>query len=161
METNPSTEGESAFEISVCKETDADDVDPLQLTRAIEFTLTEHGRDCCSVSIALVDDAAMSKLHDEFMGDASPTDVLTFDLADNPGDPVEGHIVISVDTAERESRRRNLPRAAEVLLYAVHGTLHLLGYDDHDEHHAQAMHAQEDRILGALGIGPVYGVEPS
>ena len=69
----------------------------------------------------------------------------------------EGEIVIGYETALREGTARQHPVGHEVLLYAVHGLLHLLGYDDHDEADAQAMHACEDEMLAELGIGPVYG----
>lgn len=46
--------------------------------------------------------------------------------------------------------------AAELALYVVHGLLHLSGYDDHDPSAARIMHAREDALLVALGLGPVY-----
>ena len=45
----------------------------------------------------------------------------------------------------------------EVALYAIHGILHLLGYDDHDDADARRMHDRENEILTRIGIGAVYG----
>ncbi len=69
---------------------------------------------------------------------------------------VEGEIVVSADTAAREARGRGHSFEAELALYAVHGTLHLLGYDDDNEQAAARMHELEDEILGAIGVGAVY-----
>ena len=93
-----------------------------------------------------------------------PTDVLSFDLrdgdadrdGDSSGKAVDGEIVVSVDTAAREALRRGHSLDAEVALYAVHGTLHLLGYSDREERDAARMHEVEDEILTASGMGAVY-----
>ncbi len=73
---------------------------------------------------------------------------------------IEGEIVISLDTASREADRRKHSLEAELALYAVHGTLHLLGYDDQDEEKAARMHAVEDEVLVSVGLGRVYGTRP-
>ena len=107
----------------------------------------------------------MAELNDRHLMHDGPTDVLTFDLQDSDeiktgdlDDPtsIEGEIVVSVETAAREAARRGHDSDAEAALYVVHGTLHLLGYDDADEEDAAAMHAVEDDILTAVGVGPVY-----
>ncbi len=61
--------------------------------------------------------------------------------------------------AHREARRRHHSTDAELMLYAVHGTLHLLGYEDSQPESAQQMHRTEDAILSELGVGPVYSAE--
>jgi probable rRNA maturation factor len=145
------------------------DFDCERIVHAVRAALRAHHCPCGRLSVALVDDVAMTDLHDRFMGIAEPTDVLTFDLRDGdfhhdgsaPEGGVDGEIVISVDTAARESAQRGRPVVDEVLLYAIHGTLHLLGYDDHDEADFERMHAHEDQLLTELGVGPVYGAPPN
>lgn len=73
---------------------------------------------------------------------------------------IEGEIVISLDAAAREADSRKHSLEAELSLYAVHGTLHLLGYDDQDEQKAARMHAVEDEVLASVGLGRVYGTRP-
>ena len=90
------------------------------------------------------------------------TDVLTFDLAEQSQAGadrrhLEGEIVVSADTATRRAEERAHPVAAELALYVVHGTLHLLGMDDTTEQEAAKMHEMEDEILAAIGVGRVYG----
>lgn len=69
---------------------------------------------------------------------------------------VDAEIVMSLDTALRQAHRRGHGISAELALYAVHATLHLLGYDDNNEESAAEMHELEDDILTELGIGPIY-----
>ncbi len=71
----------------------------------------------------------------------------------------DGELVLSIDTAAREARRRDHSTQAELMLYAVHGTLHLLGYEDSQPESAEQMHRTEDAILSELGVGPVYSAE--
>ncbi len=118
-----------------------------------------------TVSIAVVDDGAMAALHEAHMGVAGPTDVLTFDLRD-PTDsdaPVDVDVAVNLDEATRRARERGHDAALELLLYAVHGLLHVTGHDDHDPAAAARMHQREDALLVAIGLPPVYGgdVRPS
>lgn len=143
------------YQISVTRQVEGDDDDE-PLRRAVEAALRHHGVSQAAVSVAVVDDASIARLHGAYLHQPTPTDVLTFDLRDAHSDPVEGEIVISAETADREARRRGHRPSAELMLYAVHGTLHLLGYDDHRPDEAARMHAVEDAILSGLGVGPVY-----
>lgn len=104
-----------------------------------------------ALSIAIVHDEQMSELHERYMGDDSPTDVLTFDLRDDRRSPeIEGEIVVSADTARREAARRKLGADQELLRYVVHGVLHLLGMNDHTAAGRQQMRRAETRILNRL-----------
>lgn len=131
--------------------------------RLARETLRRHQVPSAEIVVALVSDAAIADLHKQYLGCDGPTDVLTFDLGDSEGRtgsgrrPVVGEIVISVDTAAGEARRRGHSLTAELALYLVHGTLHLLGYDDAASSDARTMHAMEDDILADAGFGRVYG----
>jgi len=106
------------------------------LRRAVDETLRAEGRAprTVEVSIALVDDAAITALNSQYRGQPGPTDVLAFAQDDTPAAPgvpvLLGDIVIALDTAAAQaaSHRRTLDE--EVCWLAIHGTLHLLGYDD-------------------------------
>ncbi|HWE97119.1 MAG TPA: rRNA maturation RNase YbeY [Tepidisphaeraceae bacterium] len=109
------------------------------------------------LSLALVGDAHMSKLHQQFMNIAGPTDVLTFPLEfDDRGREIAGEVVICVDEAARQAKRRGTPVERELLLYALHGMLHLSGFDDRTDPDFRRMHRTEDQILVRLGLGPVF-----
>ncbi len=110
-----------------------------------------------AVSLAIVDGETMSALHEQFMNEAGPTDVLTFEIAhDEAGRVTEGEIVVCLPVAQGQARERGHAVEHELLLYAIHGLLHLSGFDDRDEESYRRMHAREDEILAELGIGPVF-----
>lgn len=90
------------------------------------------------ISFVLVSDTRIAALHDEFMCDPTPTDVITFH---------HGEIVISAETARREARRRALPLPEELARYAVHGLLHLAGWSDTGPGEAADMRAVQEKIL--------------
>lgn len=106
------------------------------LRQAIKETLTVEGvRDrAVEVSIALVDDSTMQGLNAQYRGKDRPTDVLSFAQAEGMPMPgtlrLLGDVVISVDTARRQAETEGRTLDAEVSQLAIHGVLHLLGYDD-------------------------------
>ncbi len=131
------------------------------IRRAVELALQRHRCPQARLQIALVDDAAIAKLNQQYLGHAGPTDVLSFDLAEPGVNGVEGQLVVSVETARREAQRRNHAVEAEVLLYCLHGTLHLLGFDDASADGAREMHRLEDELLSEMGVGAVNGATPT
>lgn len=144
-----------------------DDLGPEQIARwsplqetfiaNLASVLCQLGVSQGQLSIAWVNDQVMARLHQEFSGVEGTTDVLTFDLRDDDdAAALDGEIICCVDEAVRQAALRRHSPEQELLLYAVHGLLHLLGEDDHDEDDARQMHAREDELLGRLGIGPVY-----
>lgn len=109
------------------------------------------------LSVALVGDRRMSALHEQFLGIAGPTDVLTFPLeVDGRGRPLSGEVVVCVPEARRRAKEQAVAVERELLLYALHGLLHLCGYDDRTDRAFRVMHRTEDQILTRLGVGPVY-----
>lgn len=106
------------------------------------------------VRIRVVDDAEMAGLHGRFSHDPTTTDVLTFSLGE--GACLDVDLYVCLDEAGRAAGARGHPVERELLLYIVHGVLHCLGHDDHDEAAAAAMHAREDEVLTAIGVGATY-----
>lgn len=110
-----------------------------------------------TLSVAIVGDATMSRLHEQFLGIPGPTDVLTFELETNAhGSPTVGEVVVCAPEARRQARAHGTRMEHELLLYALHGVLHLSGYDDLDPAAHRRMHLAEDRILTSLTIGAVF-----
>lgn len=136
-------------------------LDRAALAAAFAQLLPHFPRAIARVDVLLVGDEAMDAAHRRHMDIAGTTDVMSFpahDLGDSHA-PVEADLLISVDVAFREGAARGHGRDREILLYAVHGTLHACGYRDDDEREAARMHAEEDRILSAGGVGVVYATE--
>lgn len=80
------------------------------------------------LSVFLTDDRAMAQLHGRWMGEPSPTDVLSFSMEESAGNGAKilGDIAISVETA---MRRNPQDPSGEVVDYFIHGLLHLVGFD--------------------------------
>ena len=109
------------------------------------------------LSLALVGDVRMSDLHERYLGIAGPTDVLTFELdQDARGRATAGEVVICVPEARRQVRGHKIEVRNELLLYALHGMLHLSGFDDTTGPGYRKMHEMEDKVLTQLGIGAVF-----
>ncbi|MFC1671623.1 rRNA maturation RNase YbeY [Planctomycetota bacterium] len=130
----------------VDRQTDLD-VDQGVLCRVVKKVLEDAG--CTkSVSVALVDADEMKKLNRSYKGRDDLTDVLAFPMGKGK---LLGDVVVCPAKAKMEADARSCEPMSELLLYAVHGTLHLLGYDDQGEE-AEEMYAKEDEILGAFGV---------
>lgn len=112
------------------------------------------------LSVMIVTDATMARLHKQFLNIAGPTDVLTFEIErTGKGKVVSGEIVVCLGEARRQARERKIPASHELLLYVVHGMLHLSGFDDVTRAGYEKMHREEDRILTRLGIGQVFSAK--
>jgi probable rRNA maturation factor len=109
------------------------------------------------LSVALVGDAAMAKLHQQYLGIPGPTDVLTFELDyDSQGRVTAGEVVVCVPEAAQAAKANGTPLKHELLLYALHGMLHLCGFDDRTARGFERMHRAEDDLLKKIGVGPVF-----
>ncbi len=118
-----------------------------RLIGAVRRTLRAAGLSGGSVSLAVVDDPTIHELNRRFLRHDYPTDVLSFLLERSPGF-LEGEVIVSADTAQARAAEFGWTPADELLLYLVHGTLHLLGYDDHTPADRKRMRAKERECLG-------------
>ena len=91
-----------------------------------------------AVEITLVADHVIAAAHEEFMGIAGPTDVITFQ---------HGEIVVSVDTARRQAAEFGNDLERELALYIAHGLLHLHGHDDRLAREAAVMKDLQEQLL--------------
>lgn len=131
-----------------------------QVQRAIELCDIKHAQ----LNLVIVGDEEMAQLHEQYTGVAGTTDVLTFDMAEGGSPPgsnktpahLESDIILCLDEAKRQAGERGHEPRHELLLYAVHGLMHLIGEDDHDEDDYQRMHAREDALLKQMGFGPLF-----
>jgi probable rRNA maturation factor len=102
------------------------------------------------VEVRFMNDKQIAKPNWEFMQHEGATDVLSFPMGEyNPEFEAFdlGQIFLSYETAAREARARKLPEAEEIARYAVHGFLHLLGYDDQTPKQFKEMHALQEKAL--------------
>jgi probable rRNA maturation factor len=104
------------------------------------------------VSVVICDDATIHALNRQFLRHDYPTDVLSFPLGDTlpDGTTLLGEIVISMDTATRNAQRYHQSLERELVHLALHGTLHLLGYDDQTPAQRRRMRYKERTYLRYL-----------
>jgi probable rRNA maturation factor len=134
----------------------APDADRLRTETLAAITELAHPGE---VRVRLVDDETMAAAHLKYSNIPGTTDVLTFDLAEGDsasGAPLDVDILVCVDEAKRQAALRGHTPEREILLYILHGILHCLSYNDHDDAQYERMHAEEDRILTAIGVGPLF-----
>ena len=121
----------------------------------IERLATRAARRPVALSVAVLDDRRIRALNRERLGHDYPADVLSFGLEDDAAGLV-GALALGVGVARREAAARGHSAYHELLLYAVHGTLHLLGHDDHAPPARARMRRAERRWLRTLGVGAVF-----
>jgi probable rRNA maturation factor len=106
------------------------------------------------LSLVLAADPEMAELNARFRGCEGPTDVLSFSLLEGSGARFRGgllgDVVIGVEVAARQARRRGRSLDDEVARLLIHGVLHLLGYDHERDDEARLMRAQERRLWKSL-----------
>jgi probable rRNA maturation factor len=141
---------EPALRVLVANETDQF-VDTQRIEAAVQAVFAGAEYAAVSMSVAIVDDPTIHELNRQFLDHDYPTDVLSFPLEDNPA-RLEGEIVASIDTAAHCAAEAGWDAADELLLYVVHGALHLAGYSDKDDRAANEMRGREAAILGGLGV---------
>jgi probable rRNA maturation factor len=122
------------------------------------------------ISVALVDDPAIHDINRQYLGHDYPTDVISFLLECEPaeedsaigklpslrgkGKRLDGELIISTETAIQEAKNYGWSPREELVLYLIHGLLHLVGYDDLSSTEQSVMRARERAMLALFQITP-------
>jgi probable rRNA maturation factor len=148
---------------------DVDERRLVELSRFVLDRLRIHPQ--ADLSITVVDEATMTQLHEQWMDEPGPTDVLSFpmdelrpprDHEEAPQEGILGDVVLCPAVAERQARAAGHSAEHELHLLTVHGILHLLGYDHAEPAEERVMFAQQDELLAAYESGaPAPGAGPS
>lgn len=110
------------------------------------------------LAVTLVDEQAMAQLHEQWMGEPGPTDVMSFEMDElrpgsgetqrwQPQEGLLGDVVICPAVAARQAAQAGHAFEAEVQVLLVHGILHLLGFDHAQPDEQKVMFAEQDRLL--------------
>lgn len=126
------------------------DIDADLLCRAVRTVLEGEQIRSGIVSLAVVDDPTIHKLNRKYLAHDYPTDVLSFRLSD-ADTPLEAEVIVSADTASARSADFGWQMLDELLLYVIHGMLHLAGYDDKAVSDRMIMREKEEQYLRLLG----------
>ncbi len=125
------------------------EINKSKIRKVVKVVLNKEVKSA-KLSIAFVDNEEIKRLNERFLGSNEVTDVIAFPL-NNKEDILSGEIVVSVETAVEVANRKKSSVEGEIILYLVHGILHLLGYNDNNKKNATIMHEKESEILAFLG----------
>jgi probable rRNA maturation factor len=123
------------------------------LKKATEETLIHDGNGVADLTLVLTGDKKVKELNKQFRGIDLPTDVLSFPAESREkGTPYLGDVIISVPRAKEQANEAGHSLNEELMLLAVHGVLHLLGYDHSDPAGKAKMWKAQEAILRRLGV---------
>ncbi len=127
-----------------------------ELREFIEFVLKEEQLENVEFSIIFIDNPTIHKMNLEYRGVDRATDVISFALEDNKtidlGVRLLGDIYISIDKAKEQAKMYQHSLKREISFLAVHGLLHLLGYDHMTKEEEQIMFSKQEDLLQKFNI---------
>jgi probable rRNA maturation factor len=124
--------------------------------RAIGEARRETSGIDAEIAVVLTDDSEIRALNRTWRNQDKPTNVLSFPAPAGAGNAHLGDIVIAYETVAREATEQDKPVAHHLAHLAVHGYLHLVGYDHENDGEAEKMERLEAAILQRLGISDPY-----
>ena len=145
------------MEVDIFNETNVKLDDEMKLMKKV----LSHGKEKLNVedaifNVIIVDNNYIHKLNKEYRGVDRETDVISFALEDddtfNPEERILGDIYISIDKAKEQSESYGHSLERELCFLAVHGFLHLLGYDHMMEEDEKVMFSLQDEILKEMNV---------
>jgi len=123
-----------------------------QIKRAVKVILKEKNISQGELSLVFVTGERIKSFNKKFLHRNYSTDVLAFERqGKRKQGEIRGDIVISIDTARKNAQRFKTSLAYEIVLYVVHGILHLLGFDDHKPTDIKKMRREEQKLMNHLG----------
>ncbi|HMP16303.1 MAG TPA: rRNA maturation RNase YbeY [Gemmatales bacterium] len=135
--------------VSIANQQEVLELDYARIKTVARAVLAGEGLSQAKLTIACMTDEAIHALNKRFLNHDEPTDVITFPYSTQP---LHGDLAISTETAQAAACERGHAPADELLLYVIHGILHLCGYDDTTPKKQKAMRAREAHYLQELNI---------
>ncbi len=142
-------------------------VDLDRLEQRLRASIAAEGVAGAELTVVIVDDAVIRQWNRDFLGHDWATDVISFPEEESDplrhweahqlrgsGRVIAGELMVSAETALREAQLRAASVNDELLLYCVHGWLHLCGYDDLTDAERPLMRARERDVLTLFGLIP-------
>lgn len=163
-----------SFEIDISIRTDGHEIDAAALKSALQHGLRIENVASAVLSVTIVDNATIHQLNRQHLGHDYPTDVISFQLSwrsprhdDAPRTPanrsegaeIEGEIIVSAEYGREMAVRCGWKLQNELTLYAIHGMLHICGYDDLTPAEKGIMRSRELAVLSGLGMTPSWPVD--
>lgn len=137
----------TSFVITIANHTDLPFDGEVDVRACVERALTGEGIMEADVDVSFIADDVMQEANRTYLQHDYTTDVLTFPY-DDGGEGIEGEILISLAVAQQQANEYGVTLTNEVCRLAVHGVLHLCGYNDSTDEERLAMQQREDRYIG-------------
>lgn len=124
------------------------------IKRAVRNTISSEAiKRNIEIAVCLVTDKKIQEFNKKYLSENNPTDVIAFNTASGIGNAgIIADVLVSADTAVSNAGVFKTSPLHELTLYVIHGTLHVLGYDDQSVKDRLVMQAKADQILGKLKI---------
>lgn len=122
-----------------------------RLTELVAFVARSEGAAIAEVDLAVVNRDEITSLNRRYLRHTGPTDVLSFDLSDADREGICAQVIVCGDLAAAQAPEHGLTPQRELMVYVIHGLLHLMGYEDDSVRGAARMHAHQDELLEAFG----------
>ena len=119
--------------------------------RVISVVLERESSRNLQVSVVFTNDRFMRQINRKFLGHDFVTDVIAFPLKDAMG--VDAEVYVNLDQARRQAAEYGIRVREEIQRLLIHGTLHLVGYNDATRSQRAQMSKKEDRLLNILAKG--------
>jgi probable rRNA maturation factor len=148
-----------AMKIAVINQQKDMKVSAKQVKAVVKEVIAFEGNRCDEVAIHFVKTKEICRLHDEFFNDPTTTDCITFPMDDpsSEGYCYLGEVFVCPETAVNYCQKHGGDASIEMILYVVHGLLHLMGYRDHTPAEKRKMRRAEKRHMEHLAEKELIG----
>jgi probable rRNA maturation factor len=120
-----------------------------QTLLAVESIAKDFGWQAGQISVAVVNDRTIQDVNRQYLNHDYPTDVISFNLTDDDQN-LEGEVIVSWQTAKRVAEESGWTTSQELLLYIIHGMLHIVGLDDATPTQSKKMRQKERQYMQAI-----------
>ncbi|MDR1491542.1 MAG: rRNA maturation RNase YbeY [Planctomycetaceae bacterium] len=141
----------TSFLIEILNEQKHVEIDESQILAACHKIIIDAGYQTGRLGVFLTDNATIREINIRHLGHDYATDVISFVL-EKSENHLEGELAVSAEMAKERAAEFDWNEKSELLLYAIHGALHLVGYDDQTSEDSRLMRQKESDYLAALGI---------
>jgi rRNA maturation RNase YbeY len=122
------------------------------IKNAVRAALSKKSKKLDELNIIFMSDSEIKKINTRFLNHRRTTDVIAFDYSDEITPTKTADIFISVDTAKKNSKVYGLSFETEILILAVHGSLHIAGFDDRTVKEKKVMSEKTINIIKLLSV---------
>jgi probable rRNA maturation factor len=137
------------IKVSVASPQEGVEIDRGRMRQIVRTVLGGEGISSAEISLAFVDNDTSHRLNKRYLDHDEPTDVLTFPSGE--GGKLSGELVVGAEVAKAQAAERGHDVQPELVLYVIHGLLHLCGFDDKSREQVARMRQRERHYLGLLG----------